>query len=505
MSPLQTAGGLTVDVLAADALSVSADLLLLPIAGSHDLLRGIRGRLDPELVGSAEALARHVGNSFGSLTVIPTFDRSHFPFLGLYRSPVDGETLREVAMDVGRAVRSFASVVIPLDHMAGDLTTSAIGWTEGLLLGCYEARARGTTSDRTLTQVLLVAEHAESSSLGDSVRRGRVYAMATNQARALVDASANSLTPDALASEGEELVGRYGDVSGRFWRGQELVQGGFGGIAAVGGGSACPPVLIDLRYRGGLHPTQCSIVGKGVTFDTGGLDLKRPDNMSWMKADMAGGAAALNALWACAELRLPIDLHVLVPAVENSVGPAAYRPGDVVRHRNGMTTEVTSPDAEGRVILADALAYAAEQEPAALIDLATLTSAILGPETAAVFSNDAELCAALMTAGAAAGEPLWELPLLKSCQRYLASDVADSKNLVKGLACDPLVAALYLAQFVGSISWGHLDIIGTAYHRTPAGHWPAGATGAGTRTLVRFIEQLASTEAGHGAAVTAPE
>jgi leucyl aminopeptidase len=237
-------------------------------------------------------------------------------------------------------------------------------------------------------------------------------------------------------------------------------------------------------------------VGKGVTFDSGGLDIKGFENMLTMKSDMAGGAAVLAAVHAAAELGLAVNVVAVVPVVENALGPGAYRPGDVIRHRGGKTSEIVSTDAEGRLILGDGVAYLTERRPAAIIDVATLTSGILGEETAPVFATDHRLAKDLIAAGEEVGEPLWEMPLLDSCHQYIESDVADLKNLAPAIRAGTVVGALYIREFAGDVPWAHVDIAGTAYRRTPGGPWPAGSTGAGTRLLIRYLEKVAGSNLG---------
>jgi leucyl aminopeptidase len=280
--------------------------------------------------------------------------------------------------------------------------------------------------------------------------------------------------------------------------GPALRRGRFGAVEAVGGGSATGPRLVELRYRPGSGSRSRSpgtsrhvaLVGKGVTFDTGGLDLKRGAGMDGMKDDMAGAAAILAAVTAAADLALPTAVTAILPLVENMPGASAMRPGDVVTARNGVTVEVTNTDAEGRLILADGLALAAEAKPDAILDLATLTGSVvygLGVGCAGVFGNTPALTAEVLAAADRAGELAVELPLLEDYRRFLDSEVADLVNATNEPG-DSVQAALFLREFVAGTPWVHLDIAGPATAKEARYYQPKGASGWGVRTLLAFLE-----------------
>jgi leucyl aminopeptidase len=263
-------------------------------------------------------------------------------------------------------------------------------------------------------------------------------------------------------------------------------------VLAVGGASVSPPRLIEAAYRprGSRAGTHVVLVGKGITFDTGGLNIKTGDGMTTMKTDMAGGAAVLGALRIIAGLRLPVRVTALVPAAENAVGSASYRPGDIVRHVGGRTSEITNTDAEGRIVLADAMAYAvARLRPSALVDVATLTGAMkvaLGLRTAGLFATTDELAGQLVAAGERTGEALWRLPLASDYEQSLRSDVADANNAPGNPG--GITAALFLQHFAGDVPWAHLDIAGPARSPKDDGIRAKGATGFGARLLARWVE-----------------
>jgi leucyl aminopeptidase len=274
-----------------------------------------------------------------------------------------------------------------------------------------------------------------------------------------------------------------------------LAEHGFGGVLAVGGASVSPPRLISAswRPRGAVPGVHAVLIGKGITFDTGGLNIKPGDGMKTMKTDMGGGAAVLAALRLIAASKLPVRVTALVPAAENSFGAASYRPGDVVRHYGGRTSEILNTDAEGRIVLADALAYAvARLRPSVLIDAATLTGAMkvaLGMRTAGFFSTSDALADQLVAAGAATGEPVWRMPLLPEYERQLHSDVADANNAPGNPGA--ITAALFLQHFTGGLPWAHLDIAGPARSLKDDGLFTKGATGFGARLLAGWVKSLA--------------
>ena len=319
-------------------------------------------------------------------------------------------------------------------------------------------------------------------------RVGRITADATNLARDLVNTPAEDLAPAGLAERCLKLAaGR--DIPVRVLDEAELAEGGYGGLLGVGRGSVNPPRLVVLGEpaRAGRST---ALVGKGITFDSGGLSLKDAMPMLTMKCDMGGAAAVLATMAAAADLGVGEDLVGYLACAENSVSGQAYRPGDVLRHRNGTTVEVIDTDAEGRLVLADALSLAAESRPARIIDIATLTGATgLGPDLWAVMGTAPELNRELLAAGEAAGEPGWELPVWDGYRDSLRSDVADLRNY------DPdarwgngaILGALFLREFVAGIPWAHLDIAATAFRARESDAWAAGATGSPVRALVGWL------------------
>ncbi|MFC6344793.1 leucyl aminopeptidase family protein, partial [Nocardioides hankookensis] len=278
----------------------------------------------------------------------------------------------------------------------------------------------------------------------------------------------------------------------RVWDEQELADGGFGGILAIGQASATPPRRIRLDYappKAGRRTPTVALVGKGITFDSGGLTIKPAEAMVNMKRDMTGGAVVLSTMAALAAVGCPVRVVGLVASAENAIGGNAVRPGDVVRHYGGRTTEVTNTDAEGRVVLADALAYAvAEVKPDVIVDVATLTGAMkvaLGQQVGGFFANDDALARLLAASAETAGEPLWRFPLSESYEAKLSSKVADADNGAGGPGA--ITAALFLQHFVGETPWAHLDVASVGDAPEESYEWTAGPTGFGARALLEWL------------------
>src|SRR5881296_3262583 len=326
--------------------------------------------------------------------------------------------------------------------------------------------------------------------LSDTERRPRVQAL--TRVGDLVNEPASVATPRFLAERVAALARDIRGLEATAWAPKRIAREGLTGLLAVARGSREEPRFIRLRWVGPGARRRVILVGKGITFDSGGLSLKPPKSMETMKYDMAGGAAVIGAVAAAARLGLAVDVTGFVPATENLPGGRAQKPGDVIRFLNGKTVEVLNTDAEGRLVLADALALASRARPDAIIDLATLTGAVrvaLGGLYAGVLGNDQGLVDALLAAGRAAGEPLWQLPLVAEYRDDLKSPIADLRNVGGGDA-GTIIGALFLAEFVEGVRWAHLDIAGPAFTDKDLPHAPRGGTGFGVRLLVRYLQGL---------------
>ncbi|MDQ1559482.1 MAG: leucyl aminopeptidase [Pyrinomonadaceae bacterium] len=378
------------------------------------------------------------------------------------------------------------------DVACGDAPELACAAAEGAHLGFYENdfyQQREAGDESTLEHFTIVAA-APDDALRDSLERARVVAEAANWARALADEPGASLPPREFARRAAEMAAEFG-LAVETLDASEIRACGMGGLWGVGQGSDEPPALIVLRYEpeGASDEDELwAFVGKGITFDTGGISIKPAQKMEEMKSDMAGGAAALGALRACAELKLKRRVVVVVPTAENMPSGRALKPGDVVRTLAGYTIEVVDTDAEGRLVLVDGIAYARSLGAARIVDLATLTGSIivaLGDHRTGLFSNDDEWAARVETAAARAGEPAWRMPVSDDYKKKIESPIADFKNY--GGRPDATAAALLLSKFAADTPWVHLDIAATSWHEEAQPHVPAGATGTGVRTLVELV------------------
>ena len=398
--------------------------------------------------------------------------------------------------DGWRAAGAAACREVPGDEplqvtIDGPVSANAVrGLAEGLWLGGYRYRD-GREEPRTAEVTLVTGGYR---AYAGSLARAEATARATWLARDLANAPASVKNPDWLA---EELVGAAAKRPGvqiGIRSGAELDR--FGGLRAVGGGSVSPPCLVELTWQPSDARRHVALVGKGITFDTGGISIKSREGMRRMKIDMTGAAVVAAATLAAADLALPVRVTAVLPLAENAVGANAFRPGDVITHYDGSTSESTNSDAEGRLVLADALGYAvAELDPDVIIDVATLTGAntvALGHRTAALYSHNDDLAGALAEAGRLAGERMWRLPLPDDYREYLRSDLADRHSSPVGGA-GSVVAALYLAEFLGAKAgdWAHLDMAAPAWAETSELEITRGATGWGARTLTRYLEAVA--------------
>jgi len=378
--------------------------------------------------------------------------------------------------------------------LPADLTPAELGaLVIGVRLGGYRFRL---TADRDESKIRIVRLWVDTPdpALDAELARATALTSATSLARDLANMPSNVKDPAWLAGiatkAGADTPGLAVTVRDESW----LAEQGFGGVLAVGGSSASPPRLIELawRPRGSASGPHLVLIGKGVTFDTGGISIKQADGMHMMRTDMSGAAAVIAALQGIARLRLPIRVTGLAPAAENHMSGSAYRPGDVIRHVDGRTTEVTNTDAEGRMLLADAIAYAVRHlRPDLLVDVATLTGAMkvsLGLRTAGFFATDEDLATRIGAAGDAVGERWWRMPLLDAHADDVRSELADVRQCPPGPG--GIAAALFLREFTAGLPWAHLDIAGPARADKAYDEVVPGGTGFAARTLIALAESL---------------
>jgi leucyl aminopeptidase len=487
---------------AGDPESVEADVVAVPLADPAPPLPPSVSGLDTRLEGrlarvvEEEATARTRGQ-----TAVLHLESGRVVATGLGPdAAVDSDAVRTAASGVARATSRVGGTVAwvvdeDLDLPAAEQARAAV---DGLLLGSYDPGRWKANGDRPRAFERLVLVGGGEGALAAAERAARV-AEAANRARDLANAPANELTPERLAERAEELAEAHDDLTAEALGPDEIKALGMGAFAGVAQGSHNPPRLIVVRYEpaGASGDLVLGLVGKAITFDTGGISIKPATYMEDMKGDMAGGAAVIEGIGAVAELRLPVRAIAVVAATENMVGGGAYRPGDILRAMNGKTIEVINTDAEGRLVLADALTYAREQGATHIVDFATLTGvmeAALGDFYAGVFGNEADWRDRVVEAGEASGDHAWPLPLHDRFRRYIDSNFADLKNssiLRQGV---PVLAAEFLQEFAGEGPWAHIDMAGTGYFRWPRPDylWQKGGTGYGVRLITELAGRLST-------------
>ncbi len=475
-----------VDVSQEGLAEVKADLVAVGLCEGE--------ALPAELVGAPGAADAE--DAFKQLTTLYPGSPARLVVAGLgKRGELDAERLRVAAALVAKeAARLKATSLAWALPETADAAAATEGIVTGTLLGSYRFdRFKGSDTDEAepaLESLRLLAP----AELATAAEAALVAAEAQNRARDLQSTPANFATPAFLAARAEEIAAGSDAVSAEVLGREEIVAKGMGGLVAVSQGSEQEPRLIVLRYAGGGSGPTLGLVGKGVTFDTGGISLKPGAGMEEMKYDMSGAAAVLEAVAAIAELGLAVDVVAVVPATENMPSGSAIKPGDVITQYNGKTVEVNNTDAEGRLILADALAYAIELGAERVVDLATLTGAVviaLGSTYAAVLGNDDELVGAVEAAGDSTGELIWRLPLHAEYKALMKGTVADLSNLGAKREAGTATAAAFLEEFVGETPWAHIDIAGTAWDVGRA-YTGKDASGYGVRLLVELARQASS-------------
>jgi len=387
---------------------------------------------------------------------------------------------------------SFAAPLPSVAPRGASMIEVAQAMAEGAILGSYQFnvyRSEGPMNKDVAAMSILTPRQRQVRQVAEGIRRGIASAEATVFVRDLCNHPSNVMTPTRIANEAKTVAKETG-LSLKILEQRDMEELGMGALLGVAKGSHEPPKFIILQYHGAKKEDRpVVLVGKTITFDTGGISLKPAENMEQMKADMTGGAEVLAAIRAAARLKLPLNLISILPVAENMPGGRAMRPGDVVKTLSGKTVEVQNTDAEGRLILSDGLAYATRFKPAALIDIATLTGACvvaLGQFAIGMFGTDARLKDAVRRAGLRAGERVWEMPLWEEYFEQLRSEVADIRN-IGGRGGGMITAALFLSKFVGDSPWVHLDIASTDWSERERAYIAKGPTGVGTRLLIQYL------------------
>jgi leucyl aminopeptidase len=495
-----------IEVIAGDITKTEADAIILSFFEGTERPDGDLAEVDKALGG---AISRLIGQGeikgkLNEVTVIHSLGKlpaARVAVVGLAKK--EGLSRDKVRMAVGGACRllqqkgvsSAATVAIGAGTAGITAESAAQAVTEGALLGVYSFRRHMTKEAEhgQLKRLTIVeADRNWLPALQRGAGKGKVLAEATKLARDMVNEPANYMTPSHMAETAAKLAKDYG-LEVEILEREQMRKLGMGALLGVTQGSRQPPKLIVLRYRGGgSAKVDLALVGKGITFDAGGISIKSPQGMEEMKSDMAGAAAVIGAIIAIAQLKPKLNVVAIAPCAENLPSGEALKPSDVLTAMNGKTIEVISTDAEGRLILADALGYANKLGAELIVDVATLTGAMraaLGDIYSGAFGEQ-ELVDKVIAASAEAGEPIWQMPMPEEYKEQIKSDVADIKN-VGGKYAGSITAAQFLAEFVGDTPWVHLDIAGTSLSEKDRGYIVKGATGVAVRTLANLALSLA--------------
>jgi leucyl aminopeptidase len=494
------------EAAAGSLATAAADLLLIPCCEGESTLPGdarpLSKALAPLLADRAER-GEFTGkaNQLSLADSHGTAEAKRLLLVGLgKRAAVTAETVRQAMGKAAGMIKTLGvtQVAVPLfGPVLGKLTPAAAvqAQAEGLLLGLYDFNLYKTEAKppvKTLSRVTwVIKDRRQLPAVQAGLERASIIADAAMLARDLGNHPSNVATPSTIAELARSLAAEL-KLRCTIMERVEMERLGMWALVGVARGSQEPPKLIMLEYKGGrADDPPIALVGKTITFDTGGISLKPSENMEQMKDDMSGGAAVLAAIQAAARLKLPVNVTGFLPATENMPSGTAQKPGDIVKTLSGLTIEVINTDAEGRLILADALTYAARLKPKWLIDIATLTGACgvaLGKHAIGLLGTSPELVSALKAAGEATGERTWEMPLWEPYYDQIKSNVADVQN-VGGRYGGVITAGAFLSKFVGEAPWAHLDIASTAWIDEPRPYTPKGVTGVGVRLLIEFLSR----------------
>lgn len=493
-----------ISVVQGDITAFACDVLIVNLFSGVTHPGGGTGAVDQALGGwISESIHREeFSGKLNEVLELPIYDKlpvRRVLVIGLGNPQEFGdEQVRQVAATAIKRARALkAKSVATLLHGAGiacmPAATSAQAIAEGTLLGAYEFdKYRSGPNQKSVIEQFTIVEHdgAKLPDITEGVRVGRIIAEAVNMTRDLTNEPPDLITPDFLAFSAQAVAKEYGFMC-EIWDEGRIAQERMNCLLMVGRGSSNAPRFIRMDYApDGTPQKRVCLVGKGMCYDSGGLSLKPAEFMKHMKTDMAGSAALIGVMRVIAQLKPDVAVTALIPAAENMISGAAYKVDDILRARNGKTIEIDNTDAEGRLILADALSYAAEQQFDEVIDVATLTGGAIiafGHIWTAVMGNDQELAERLIAAGNGVGEQMWMLPFDPEVREMLDSDIADIRNSA-GREASSIQGGMFLQEFAGSQPWAHLDIAGTSFLDKKDRHYVSKhATGIPVRTLVAYI------------------
>ena len=494
-----------IKIIVGDIAQIEADAIVVNLFEGMEQPGGATAAVDEVLDGAISSFISRgeIKGKFGEVSIVHTFGKLPAGIVAIVglgkRQDFNVDRIRGVTGDFCRALRKLnCHKIATILHGAGiggiELEASAEAIAEGALLGLYGFTKYKKPEYEDIEEILLaVREKGKVPILETAIGKGKLVAEATNLARDMVNEPANYMTPGQMAEAAKEIASKY-NLEFKVFDREDMETMGMGALLGVAKGSNQPPKLITLSYKGDERSEKAvGFLGKGITFDSGGISIKPSEGMNEMKDDMAGAATVMTAVVAIAQLKPKINVTAVIPATENLPSGTALKPGDILKAMNSKTIEVVNTDAEGRLILADALSYAQKIGLSPLIDLATLTGACrvaLGTLYSGVFSNNQDLADKVLKAAKGTGEKMWQMPMPEEYKEQIKSEIADVKNIGNRYG-GAITAALFLAEFAANTPWVHIDIAGTASSTKESGYIVKGATGVGVRTLV----ELALSEA----------
>ncbi len=497
-----------IKIIAGNIAQIEADAIVVNLFEDVEQPDGATAAVDKALDGVISSLISRgeIKGKFGEVSIIHTFGKLSAAMVAVAglgkRQDFNVDKIRGVAGEFCRALRKLnCHKIATMLHGAGidgiELETSAESIAEGALLGLYSFTKYKKPEYEDIEEMLVVVREKEKVPILElAIGKGKLVAEATSLARDMVNEPANYMTPSQMAEVAKDIASKY-NLEFKVFDREDMEAMGMGALLGVAKGSNQPPKLITLSYKGDERSEKAvGFLGKGITFDSGGISIKSSEGMNEMKDDMAGAAAVMTALGAIAQLRPKINVTAIIAATENLPSGTALKPGDVLKAMNGKTIEVISTDAEGRLTLADALSYAQKLALSPLIDLATLTGACrvaLGTLYSGLFGNDQDLVDKVLKAAEKSGERMWQMPMPEEYKEQNKSEIANVKNTGNRYG-GAITAALFLAEFVANIPWVHIDIAGTAFSTKESGYIVKGATGVGVRTLIELALSAAKSQ-----------
>jgi len=501
---------LEIKVIVGDIAKIEADAIVVNLFEGVEQAGGATAAVDKALDGVISSLISRgeIKGKFGEVGIVHTFGKLPAGIVAIAglgkRQDFNVDKIRGVAGEFCRALRKLNyHKIATILHGAGiggiESEASAEAIAEGALLGLYSFTKYKKPEYEDIEEILIVVREKEQVSILEAaIGKGKLMAEATSIARDMVNEPANYMTPSQMAEAAKEIASKY-NLELKVFDRENMEAMGMGAMLGVAKGSSQPPKLITLAYKGDERSEKAlGFLGKGITFDSGGISIKPSEGMGEMKDDMAGAAAVMAAIGAIAQLKPKINVTAIIPTTENLPSGTALKPGDVLKAMNGKTIEVISTDAEGRLILADALSYAQKLGLSPLIDLATLTGACrvaLGTLYSGLFGNDQDLIDKILKVSKKTGERMWQMPMPEEYKEQNKSEIADVKNTGNRYG-GAITAALFLAEFVANNPWVHIDIAGTAFSAKESGYIVKGATGVGVRTLIELaLSEAKSQEA----------